>query len=318
MRIEYLKSMGIKAIRLNSIFSSTHYPEQYATINSLTRISENLGTIEDFDALVDALHKNNISLILDIPSHPFTDSFRVGLGTRKKKKFLHDTLIDDLEKRMKREFNIADNALLNDNEAKLERYIASNFVDPSHADNELTSALKYWTRKKVDGFYLKSLEEYVEDSEFINHLNAWRDVVKYPNILMCNWKTYQLGSEEVRSTVLKTIDLLDATIVLSNGTKDMKQQIDEVIKNNLYSIPAKMRPWIHWSVGSIDTNRVTSTLQVRNATSAAMIMEMMLPGTGNIFYGDEVNLFFIFLYIHRFRVIEACVIFFYFFLDWNG
>lgn len=305
MRIDYLKNMGVKAIRLNSIFSSTHYPEQYENINSLTRISDNLGTIEDFDNLVDSLHKNNMSLIIDIPSYPFIESFKIGIDMKRKKKFLLNNIMSDDDddddyinnKRFKRK-NINDNmnkllsSLFDINEPMTDKLISSNYVDSDIHDNELTSALDYWVKKNVDGFYLKGLEEYVEDSEFINYLNEWRRTVKKPKILMCHWKTYQMANDLVKSSIVKTIDLLDATIVVSNGTKDIKRQIDQVIKSSLFSIETK-RPWIHWSVGSIDTSRMTSTLQVKNATSAAMIMEMMLPGTSNIFYGDEVSYYFI-------------------------
>ncbi|XP_044021370.1 neutral and basic amino acid transport protein rBAT-like isoform X2 [Aphidius gifuensis] len=299
MRIDYLKNMGVKAIRLNSIFSSTHYPEQYENINSLTRISDNLGTIEDFDNLVDSLHKNNMTLIIDIPSYPFIESFKIGIDMKRKKNFLLNNIIDDddenyINKRIKRQ-NINDkmnkllSSLFDINEPMTDKLISSNYVDSDSHDNELTSALNYWVKKNVDGFYLKGLEEYVEDSEFVNYLNEWRHTVKRPKILMCHWKTYQMANDLVKSSIVKTMDLLDATIVVSNGTRDIKRQIDQVIKSSLFSIDT-IRPWIHWSVGGIDMSRMTSTLQVKNATSAAMIMEMMLPGTSNIFYGDEIGM----------------------------
>ncbi|CAB3365556.1 Hypothetical predicted protein [Cloeon dipterum] len=67
--INYLKGLGIGAVRLNSIFTSHNYPEDYHNAESLTDVNQKLGSIEDVRTLAKKLHANNISLILDLPVH---------------------------------------------------------------------------------------------------------------------------------------------------------------------------------------------------------------------------------------------------------
>jgi glycosidase len=67
--INYLRGLGVGAVRLNSIFASLHYPEDYYNAESLTEVDHKLGNIEDVRTLAKKLHANNISLILDLPVH---------------------------------------------------------------------------------------------------------------------------------------------------------------------------------------------------------------------------------------------------------
>ncbi|XP_015117548.1 neutral and basic amino acid transport protein rBAT isoform X2 [Diachasma alloeum] len=316
MRMDYLQHLGVKAIRLNSIFSSSGYPEHYPSITSLTKIDHNLGSIEDFEELVDTLHKNGMSLILDFPLHPFVEELRGGFMKRTAVK---SPGMEKTEGRRRRNIEIkptitttttttTESSTINNeiaktpttplpflnmtkDEPKSERYVASNSVDPNQAEHEVTKALKYWLRKRVDGFYLKGLEHYVNDIHFVHLLEDWRDILGYQKILICNWKTLQSAkSEVVRKTIVGSINLLDVTLKLSNGTKDIKRQVELITKSDLLREPSIDHPWIHWSIGSVETDRVISSLPVKNASAAVSLLGMMLPGTPSIFYGDEIGM----------------------------
>lgn len=67
--ISYLRSLGVGAVRLNSIFASHNYPEDYYNAESLTEVDRKLGSVEDVRTLAKKLHANNMSLILDLPVH---------------------------------------------------------------------------------------------------------------------------------------------------------------------------------------------------------------------------------------------------------
>ncbi|XP_011309822.1 neutral and basic amino acid transport protein rBAT isoform X2 [Fopius arisanus] len=310
MRMDYLKNLGVKAIRLNSIFSSSGYPEHYPSITSLTRIDHNLGSVEDFQELVDTLHRNGMSLILDFPLHPFVDELRGGLmkrtepksqgaemkeGRRRRhidiKHAIPQSPIHNTTDQIQTPLTLSLRENMTRDEPKSERYVASNSVDPNQAEHEVTKALKYWLRKRVDGFYLKGLEHYVNDIHFVHLLEDWRDILGYQKILICNWKTLESAkSEVVRKSIVDSMNLLDVTLKLSNGTRDIKRQVELITKSELLREPSLDHPWIHWSIGSIETDRITSSLSVKNATAAAMLLGMMLPGTPSIFYGDELGM----------------------------
>lgn len=69
-RAEYLQSMGVRAIRLNSIFATPHYPEDYKNFTSFTQIAAALGDETEFRNLHEHLSSKNISIILDFHLKP--------------------------------------------------------------------------------------------------------------------------------------------------------------------------------------------------------------------------------------------------------
>ena len=312
-RLDYLKDLGVKGVRLNSIFRSQHYPEHYTSVTSLVDIDDNLGTQKDFDALVANLHSRNMTLILDIPMYPFVKSLTGGLLRRFRSEENESSLVR--EKRENEEISnfvnkpstvlseilstipsiseetissIVDIPSILD--AKQERYVSSNYVNPDRDEHVVTTAIKFWVSKGVDGFYLKGLKHYVNDTNFVQLLNDWKIVTGSNRIIICDWDTLKnIQDDKKRNTLLEVVDLVDVHLRLSNGTKDIKAQIDEMLTGSLFTQTNDVRPWIHWSIGGVDSPRVTSTLKVHNASIAVTLLGMMLPGTPNIFYGDEVS-----------------------------
>jgi alpha-glucosidase len=68
-RLPYLKSLGIDAVWLSPIFPSPMADFGY-DISDYTGIDPLFGTMEDFDAVVNAAHENGLKLILDlVPNH---------------------------------------------------------------------------------------------------------------------------------------------------------------------------------------------------------------------------------------------------------
>ena len=68
-RLPYLKSLGVDAVWLSPIFPSPMADFGY-DISDYTGIDPLFGTMEDFDALVNAAHENGLKIILDlVPNH---------------------------------------------------------------------------------------------------------------------------------------------------------------------------------------------------------------------------------------------------------
>ncbi|XP_034944368.1 neutral and basic amino acid transport protein rBAT-like [Chelonus insularis] len=299
MRLGYLKSLGVKTIRLNSIFQATHYPEHYLNIKNLTSIDDNLGTMADFTNLVDQLHRNDINLVLDIPIHAYVSRKSIGNNPN----FENEKIMADY-KRISREVEARDDNLTSSisnssekNAPKYERYTLPNSDDISkNSLHEITLVLTFWRQKNVDGFYLKGLEHYVNDSNFMNFLNHWRDIMGPQRILMCNWKVLEVARKPmIKEKIMEVMDLVDVTLKMTNGTKAIQRQVEDVMANLfiVHEDPSKVvdqRMWVHWSVGNVETKRIASCLSSKNATKAAIIFAMMLPGTPSIFYGDEIGM----------------------------
>ncbi|PNF16754.1 hypothetical protein B7P43_G00865 [Cryptotermes secundus] len=288
----YLKSLGVQVVRLNSIFQAEHYPENYDQVQNLTEISPVLGNMKDFNFVVNMLHRQNISVVLDLPLSPFIKQLPISEKETEEQ-------IDAAEKNS--QFVFMDSPTENETESQL-NVEASNRVKSmeAHSDNMVTYAINYWLKNGVDGIYLKGLEYLVYEPEFESLIREWRKVTRsfnkgldHEKMLMCSMDVLNALDPEDDSrkveAVLNNMDLIDVRLdIVSNGTQGLKIQVDKVVKGGQFSKPGY--PWIHWSMGSIDTKRLSSQLPIANASLAAVLFEMMLPGTPSIFYGDEIGL----------------------------
>jgi glycosidase len=95
-------------------------------------------------------------------------------------------------------------------------------------------------------------------------------------------------TKEIAVEILKNIDLVDIFLDISNGTQFIESQLTTWMGGMLK--PCDLGPWVHWSLNSVDkSGRISSGISP-NASLAAVLMELMLPGTPSIFYGDEVSM----------------------------
>lgn len=302
MRVDYLKDLGVQVIRLNSIFPAPHYPEHYRNVTNLLAIQRDLGTFDDFNSLILAVHRKNMSLVLDLPLHPYLKNLNGGnshlrkpnkrdKAVRERRDAIASVLSTTPPVPEPTSFESIMNVLssvpasLDPNPNAFE-----TTAPPEHEeDNTVTAAIKFWLEKGVDGFYLKGLEHYVADKNFVDLVRHWKSLVGPNRILICAMDVLDNASQDsIRNVILDRFDLVDVTLNLANGTTEIKNQVNAVLEGVLFRKAGY--PWVHWSVGSVDTKRIASILNVNNASIAASLLSMMLPGTTNIFYGDEVRL----------------------------
>lgn len=292
MRLDYLKDLGVRAVRLNSIFPAPHYPEYYSDISNMTNVNRELGTLEDFSVLVREIHRRNMSIVLDLPLYPFVKSSsgetaRANVterGLRERRDFANDMIIRDvLSSASSASVEVIRDVL----SSPLQKVKRQTLPTARQQEHPVSEAIRIWQQRGVDGFYLKGLEHYVDEDTFAGDLRYWRSLLRPSSIFICHVSALDVATSVViRNTILSRIDLIDVTLRLANSTRNIKAQIESITKGVLFEKPSY--PWIHWSVGGVDTSRVASTVTVKNASVAVSLLGMMLPGTPSIFYGDEV------------------------------
>lgn len=296
MRLDYLKELGVRAIRLNSIFPASHYPEYYSKISNMMDVNKDLGTLEDFSVLVREIQKRNMSIVLDLPLYPFVKNLSnqsVSIakvnGTvwfRDKRDTANDRVREPSALPASIE-TIRDVLSFIPPSLKKARREVSSSSRSNHQEDPISEAIKFWQLRGVNGFYLQGLEHYVDEDTFVKSLIYWKSLLHPNNIFICHMEVLKTATSiSAKNSILSRINLLDVTLRLTNSTMDIKTQIEQVTKGTLFDKPAY--PWIHWSVGGVNTSRVASTINVKNASVAASLLSMMLPGTPSIFYGDEV------------------------------
>ncbi|XP_063822695.1 4F2 cell-surface antigen heavy chain-like [Ostrinia nubilalis] len=238
-KLDYIQSLGVTAIRLNYIFTADNYPVQYYNITSSVQLARSVGTHKDFEDLVEAVHKRNMYLILDLPVNSLVPTSSL-------------------------------------NNHSIDRNL-----------DETSQALAFWAlNKTVDGFYLKDLENYVDDTNFGKSLQFWKFVIGSEKILIASEKAYSKAKDESLKVMMSRIDLIDVHLNMNDGINKLKNRIENVVTGTLWAKPHY--PWVHWNIGDIGSERI-STKHLNN-TLALIALELVLPGTISIFYGDEIGL----------------------------
>jgi len=80
-KISYLKDLGVTGIRLSSIFSALDYPYQFDHVIDFKDVDSKLGSLRDFELLLNDIHDHDMMLILDInptitsDQHPWATSW---------------------------------------------------------------------------------------------------------------------------------------------------------------------------------------------------------------------------------------------------
>lgn len=218
----------------------------------MKEISKELGNITDLEYLIGVLHEKNISLILDLPLYPTYQ--------RLEPSTLENATVDEF------------------------RRVERSLID----DDLIANVMRYWLSRGVDGFYLKGLENFAEDQYLGENIREWKFILGNDRIMVVNQSLIDRVTPELADEILQVIDLVDVFLDVSNGTMFIEHKVLEVLNGKLK--PSENGPWIHWSINGVDrVGRVSSGLSP-NASLAALLMEIMLPGTPSVFYGDEISM----------------------------
>lgn len=249
-RIGYLHSLGIAVVRLNSIFPSKHYPDHFQNVTTLMDIDDVLGGKKELKIVIDSLHAKNMSLVLDLPIYP---------------------LIRELNEPRN---NTGGNKTLS---------LHSNEQDDDF--DMITNAIQLWIGLGVDGFYIKGLENYYDDPFLIQNVELWKKTVGTNRVLMVNKKLFDRVEPKIAKELLQWIDLVDVYLDISQGSQKVAEEVKNIIQGILEPGDG---PYIQWSLSGVSERRTSGMSP--NATLAAILMELMLPGSPSIFYGNEIAL----------------------------
>lgn len=258
-RTEYLTKLGVVGVRLNSIFPSNKQSHHFQNITTLLAIDDVLGTVEDLKNLVKTFHNNNLSLILDLPIYPFIEKLEP-IPTFIEESTKHPMILDEGTLRVAR---------------------------ASSEKNTVTHAIGLWMKCGIDGFYIKGLENLYADPLLLDNIQAWKQMIGPNRILMVNNELLENVNKSTAEIIVKNVDLVDIFIDVTNGTKQIAQQINR-------SLNGVLKPgngaFIQWSIGGVSEHESHKSYELTaNGALAATLMSLMLPGSPNVYHGDGNN-----------------------------
>lgn len=80
-KLDYIKSLGVDVIWLNPIYASPNADNGY-DISDYENIMKEFGTMQDFDSLLQGLHRRNIKLVMDLVVNHSSDEHKWFLQSR--------------------------------------------------------------------------------------------------------------------------------------------------------------------------------------------------------------------------------------------
>ncbi|MFH2103837.1 MAG: glycoside hydrolase family 13 protein [Chloroflexota bacterium] len=285
-RLDYLLDLGINAIYLNPIFqaNSTH---RYDTCDYFT-IDPRLGTLDDFHALVDALHRNNMRLILDgvfnhtgRGFHAFVDVLENGEHSAYKDWFHIRRFPLDA-------YSATDtqNYLCWWNHKALPKLNTSN----PQVRRTIFDVARYWIEQGADGWRLDVPNE-IDDDAF---WEEFRQVVRRANrdayLLGEIWTPDPRWANDKHFDGLMNYPVREALVQLLTGKENAHQFADRV--EGLFKVYARENIHaMYVTLGTHDTERIKTLLGADlQKLKLAYQFLMAYPGAPAIYYGDEIGM----------------------------
>ncbi|MBS1802277.1 MAG: DUF3459 domain-containing protein [Acidobacteria bacterium] len=321
-RLDYLVELGIDAIWISPIFPSPMADFGY-DVADYCGIEPIFGTMEDFDQLLQEVHRRGLRLILDfVPNHTSDQHpwFIASRSSRENPK--RDWYIwRDQPNNWQSHFG----GSAWEFDEKTRQYYLHEFLKEQPDLNwrnpavkaAMFDALRFWLRKGVDGFRVDVMWLMIKDDEF-------RDNPPNPGYAIGQGSRaqflpiYDADRPEIHALVAEMRGVLEefgdrvligeiylpiARLMDYYGQKlqganlpfnfhllQCAWTVDELartIREYMAAIPPGA--WPNWVLGNHDQSRIASRIGVQKARAAALLL-LSLPGTLTIYNGEELGM----------------------------
>jgi alpha-glucosidase len=327
-RLPYLRALGVDAVWLSPIFPSPMADFGY-DISDYTGIDPLFGTMEDFDALIEAAHASGLKVILDlVPNHtsdrhPWFTASRSARDDLKRDWYIWRDPAPDGGPPNNWLSEFGGSAWEYDAttgqyfyHAFLARQPDLNWRNPA-VRQAIHDVMRFWLSKGVDGFRVDVIWHLIKDAQFRDNPpnpNFKPGRPLYERILPLH-STDQPEVHEVIAQMRRVIDEFDSRVLIGEIYLPLERLVAYYGKNlegthlpfnfALLSAPWDARgiekiifeyesvvppgAWPNWVLGNHDRPRVASRVGQAQARLAAMLL-LTLRGTPTLYYGDEIGM----------------------------
>jgi alpha-glucosidase len=271
-RLDYIQSLGVQAVWLSPIYPSPMRDFGY-DVADYTGIHPMFGTMADFDALLDEIHRRGLKLILDlVPNHTSDE---------------HPWFIESRSSR--------DNP-------KWDWYI---WADPAPDGGPPNNWLSYfggpaWTFDQTTGQYY--LHQFVSQQPELNYrhpdvLPAMQDVMRFwldkgvdgfrVDVIWLMMKDELLRDEPANPEW----DGVDPHASLRHIYTQNLSGVHDLVRQIVEEYESLLPPggWPNWVLGNHDQHRIATRVGPAQARIANMLL-LTLRGTPTTYYGEEIGM----------------------------
>uniref|UniRef100_A0A183C2V3 J domain-containing protein n=1 Tax=Globodera pallida TaxID=36090 RepID=A0A183C2V3_GLOPA len=320
-RLGQLRRIGVGAIFARPMLRVEN--SGLGVLNFLA-LSQQIGTMNDFDAFVNAAHRKGLRVLLDLPlavtstGHPWFR--RSALAVRPENAAFADfyhwrraipnsAFVSAFEGSLLKYFHVANRADLS----------VLNWQN-ANVSGAVRAAISFWISHGVDGFHLSSIDYLHRTPD--GRMPAWDQIFAIVKSLKIHaeeqWrirrrtdggKIFLFTSHEHLSEALKVRIVeevgLDAVVntelrklaldnrVCSNSTMTttgVAECTNEIVADLLLFHQSFTNVWPVWSVGSPFTARLATRVDGKAYAELIMLIQLILRGTSIVYYGDELGL----------------------------
>jgi cyclomaltodextrinase len=282
---DYLLDLGITALYLTPIFksSSTH---RYNT-SDYYQIDPKLGTLDDFHALVNLAHHNDMRIVLDgVFNHcgrgffAFMDVLENGEHSAYKDWFYIERFPLDAYGP-----GAAENYIGWWNHKALPKLNTGN----PEVRKYIFGVARYWLEQGIDGWRLDVPNEIDDDSFWVEFRRVVRNTNRDAYLVGEIWDVNPRWTDEKHFDGLMNYPVRDALLAVLQGRENAVQfseRIDGLFKaykrDNLYAM--------YVPLDSHDTERFKTLVEGNtDKLKLAFLFQMAFPGAPAIYYGDEIG-----------------------------
>jgi alpha-glucosidase len=327
-RLPYLESLGIDAVWLSPIFPSPMADFGY-DISDYTGVDPLFGTMEDFDALIEAAHGRGLKLILDlVPNHtsdrhPWFAESRASRDNPKRDWYIWRDGKPDGGPPNNWLSEFGGNAWQHD--AATDQYYYHAFLKEQPDLNwrnpavreAIHDAMRFWLARGVDGFRVDVIWHLIKDAEFRDNPQNPHYVEGRPphEKILTQYSTDQPEVHDVIAGMRRVIDEFADRVLIGEIYLPL-QRLVAYYGNDLggahlpfnfallstlwsarsiekiiadYEAALPAGAWPNWVPGNHDRPRVASRVGREQARVAAMLL-LTLRGTPTLYYGDEIGM----------------------------
>ena len=326
-RLDYIASLGVYAIWFSPLFRSPLIDVGY-DVSDFCDIDLVFGTLETFDRVVAECHARRLRVIMDIAPNHTSDQhpwFKESRSSRNNEK--RDWYVwRDGRAGSAPPNNWVDNTQRSSWEwdATTGQYYYHRFLacqpDLNLRNSKVLDAiqdiLRFWLKRGVDGFRIDGANHLIED-ELLRDEPSGELVGGPPGWMDRLYTTDRPESHEILAALRRVADEFDDRVLLGEavvpvarlmryfGTEQRPElqmpvnsalmkaepwttrRIEAGIDQFMQYLPSGATP--NWQVGSHDVPRTAQRIGQEQARVAVML-QMLLPGTAFLYYGDELGL----------------------------
>jgi alpha-glucosidase len=327
-RLPYLESLGIDAVWLSPIFPSPMADFGY-DISDYTGIDPLFGTMEDFDALIEAAHGRGLRIILDLVPNHTSDQHPWFVGSRRSR---DNPKRDWYIWRDGRPDGGAPNNWLSEfggsawqHDAATDQYyyhaVLKQQPDLNWRNRAVREAIfdvmRFWLARGVDGFRVDVIWHLIKDAEFRDNPQNPHYVEGRPphERILTQYSTDQPEVHEVIAGMRSVVDEFAGRVLIGEVYLPL-QRLVAYYGNDLggahlpfnfallstlwsarsiekiiheYEAALPAGAWPNWVLGNHDRPRIASRVGQEQARVAAMLL-LTLRGTPTLYYGDEIGM----------------------------